>query len=428
MLEDFLFLVILVLGLVVVRLVLIFYFLYFIAAFVPLPPTVYNPYTKCPTLNSSSICPYALNTFCSEKLQRVFDQIGCCFSCRICDTVAISSCPILTALRVCGFNETSFNPITPCCQRCVPPIPPSTCSTTQKNNIPLCSSGVAPALNSTGGCPTCLPSDGRAGGCTNDKLAACFSAETLLPDCPSGQPPSRNPDSCCLNCKPVATNTINARICDPTSKAVIDNCINNIIPKLRICEIGETRAFNISNCCVTCNMPATATIITPPPTSSPSDKSSAASRCTREEVSDCIESMPICGINDSPLNLPSQCCPSCTRPQSICSPNLVVSCVNTTRPCLTGEAPSFVLGECCPTCLAAPPIFPTCSPACAASAICTTLVQNGTFKATCSPVSTVELLFNSTDTAKQYQLSNYDFRTMRVFLNEIITRYCTGLV
>lgn len=60
--------------------------------------------------------------------------------------------------------------------------------------------------------------------------------------------------------------------------------------------------------------------------------------------------MPTCGPTDVPLNIASQCCPSCTLPMQVCSANVVVNCLNTTRACLTDESPSYVSGECCPTC------------------------------------------------------------------------------
>ena len=380
-----------------------------------------NPYSSCPNITSSSVCSWAEDTYCSPNILRVFDSNNCCFTCQVCDSDSIESCPPISLLRTCAFNETSYNHDTPCCQTCIPAIPASTCSFADKSSIYVCPSGVAPSFNDTG-CPLCLAADGRSGACTNSKLSICSDSIDDLPHCPVGQQPSRDIDSCCLNCKPVSLNI--TRMCDPSSPDVVSHCIDNIIPNLHTCQPGETRNFNFSNCCFTCNLKNTTAIVIPSPTISSSDESSSASRCSRSEVSSCVENMPVCGANEVAYNLPSQCCPSCSRPETLCSPNFVVSCLNSSHSCAEDEIPSYVIGECCSTCIPEAMELPECQNECDDDQVC--MIMSDTL-AECTASSQINILFNSTNSEKQSQLSGYDISTMRMFLNELISRYCTGL-
>ena len=389
----------------------------------PSLPTTINPYLACPNLRSTTICSNFTNEadkFCKPLQNRIFDSENCCFSCMPCSATHVSNCQPLNVLKTCQYNELPYKEGAPCCQTCIPPIQ-NVCSGSQRDTISICDRGIVPSLNSTG-CPTCLSVDGRLGSCAKEKKDVCEALLPFLPFCPGGQQPTRNPDTCCLSCKLPLVEPNACRSID------IDNCVKNMLPNTRMCQSNEIRVFNVSNCCLTCNIPLNPFLsYTPAPPTSRNDKSSAATRCSRSEVAKCIASMPICAFNDMPINIPSQCCPSCSRPETLCSPDFVVKCIETTRFCSANESPSYVAGECCPTCIKKYQSQP-CNLVCNSAQVCSIIYSEGTYTPVCSPISKLQISISSSNLNKQSQLLQYGNSTMRSFINELISRYCTGLV
>lgn len=388
----------------------------------PPPPTPapYVPPTKqpCPAVSSQPFCKLT-------DLPKLNLTTGCT-NCKPCTSSVISACNTPRELSFCGPNQVPFTVSSPCCQLCIPP-PSKPTEACDASKTPVCGPGVLPSVNSTTGCLVCRAADGRQGDCSESKLKACETVISNLPSCAIGQAPTRDPDTCCISCKPRP-----APVC---TQAQLDSCRVKV-PTLPACAANVAPSFNSSSCCLTCNPNYLPNSVKP--------SNSSGKACTAEQVKLCAAQVSTCQAGEQSVPIPNSCCVSCLRPQSACSPDTVVKCQQSTRDCVSGETPTFVTGECCPTCRPAPQSVPSCaSPAstgsffaviaptgqpsqtgCKPNEVCMRVGSGSTYKAVCKPRKVFDVGFNATDATRINNLRNMTASDFKSFLTEIVSRHC----
>jgi len=290
-----------------------------------------------------------------------------------------------------------FSSVT-CCYNCVatvvPPVP--TCNVSPEV-IRICNPGETPAPTPSG-CASCRPSNGETGTpfCTPTALLNCVNILPSLPAC-GLVIPIRTSD-CCITCLPTAAEF-------NCSRVQLDACVV-ALPGLRLCAALEVPAFDRDTCCRTCRRPD-------PPILP------IANKCVPTQTQACMTVVDTCKPGEVPIRTETnQCCPTCKRSESLCAKDDVVTCVRSIRPCVVNEFPLYIAGECCPTCVIAPP---PCTTPCPTGSVCV-FRKNIT---SCVPTKTIVVVVLRVNTNVTIPLDPTLLPTdIRTIIREVVQRFC----
>lgn len=262
--------------------------------------------------------------------------------------------------------------------------------------IPVCATGVSPTKNATTNCPTCRIA------CTLAQLQSCNV--TALPTCNDDKEPELN--GCCVTCKP-------AEVVCTSDK--LDAC-RHAYSTLPVCATNTTAVFNKTSCCYNCRLAAPA----------PALKPDTSGRCTKDQFEACITTAPVCAQGEvSEKNKTQQCCPTCKRPERLCSKEELITCRNNTPACSSTQLPIYTNGECCPSCHLT---RPNCTATCPTGTVCVRRLPDSATGAprdpTCRNVTVAKLFFRASDAIRRAVIGNVSCDQLVDMVKEIVQRFC----